>query len=115
MEACFRCFDEDHPSMPGRLSTGSDVTRAEAFSSRKPRTFMFYVVCDVSRSMWDHSFGNGGQLPYDVLGDALPEVLQELDDNEQVRDIGRISIISFSDQAQVVVPLKHLRTVKAVP
>lgn len=86
-----------------------------AFRERKRRTFMFYIVCDVSRSMWDPKYVDSPVTPYEVITDALPDLIDALDDDEQVRDIGRLSLVTFADEAQTVVPLTALRDVKAVP
>jgi len=86
-----------------------------AFRERKRRTFMFYIVCDVSRSMWDAEYLGAPVTPYEVITDALPDLIDALEDDEQVRDIGRLSLVTFADKAQTVVPLTPVRDVKAVP
>ncbi len=92
-----------------------DVSNGRAFSNRKRKAFLFYLVCDVSRSMWDPAYSDSSLTPYEVIADALTDLVEALDDDEQVRDIGRLSMIAFADDAQQVVPLTPLRQIKAIP
>jgi uncharacterized protein YegL len=73
----------------------------------RPRVFPFYVVCDVSKSMWDprrHPPAHGPS-PFDVLQDSIPQLLFEVEINTLAKDAARISVISFADDARMVLPL----------
>jgi uncharacterized protein YegL len=59
----------------------------------------FYLVCDVSRSMTT-------SMP--ALNQALQALRREIVSHPVVDDVARICVISFSDTAQVVVPLGQM-------
>lgn len=68
----------------------------------------FYVVIDVSYSMQDE----------DAIGQAnniLPEVIDAIDQNHALGDLVRLGVVTFSDEAQVVLPLGDLRAVEHIP
>jgi uncharacterized protein YegL len=74
----------------------------------RERVFPFYVVCDVSESMWNTAAGRtGARTPYDVLSDAVPELLWELQTDPTVCDAALVSVLSFSSTVQVVLPLSR--------
>lgn len=85
------------------------------------RVFPFYVVCDVSRSMWDPDFlgltgprrgpGHVDVLtPFQQIEQSLPGLIETLEDDISVRDTAHISVIAFGDQPQVVLPLTPLNS-----
>jgi hypothetical protein len=69
----------------------------------RERAFPFYVVCDVSQSMWDPAFQPPGQLvlPFDVLREAIPNLLFGLERNATVAEAAMISVITFADAPHV--------------
>src|SRR4051794_36560428 len=80
----------------------------------------FYIVCDVSRSMWDPGMNSGtSTTPHLVTSHALPDMLQQLEDDPYARDTAHLAIVTFADDVEVVLPLTHLRqqiqTVPQVP
>lgn len=83
------------------------------------RVFPFYVVCDVSRSMWDPEFieqsGSAwssaigvASTPFQQIEESLPGLVETLEDDISIRDTAHISVIAFGDHAQVVLPLTPL-------
>lgn len=80
----------------------------------RPRAWAFYIVCDVSNSMWREDGASGRLTPYQTISDSLPQLVRDLNDDEQARDIAHISVVSFSDGIQEIVPLTRLRDVKAL-
>jgi uncharacterized protein YegL len=97
---------------PGYL--GIDQAPVEA-----QRVFPFYVVSDVSRSMWDPAFSPGQPMtPLDVVEQALPDLLDTLEDDPIARDTAHLSLIAFGDTAVPVLPmtpLKHINSIPALP
>ncbi|RKS68906.1 uncharacterized protein YegL [Actinomadura pelletieri DSM 43383] len=67
----------------------------------------FYLVCDESWSM-------SGE-PIDAINDSLPKLHEEIGSNPVVADKTRFCLISFSQQAQVLLPLSDLSEVTAIP
>lgn len=80
------------------------------------RVFPFYVVCDVSKSMWDPSFSNGQPVtPLSVIEDALPDMLMVLEDDPVACDTAHLGIVAFGDAPQVVLPLTPLAHDPMIP
>lgn len=69
---------------------------------------LFYLVCDESGSMGD----NGG---IDEINRALPELHATLAADPLVVDKSRLSIIAFSDTAEVILPLSRVIDVVDMP
>ncbi len=65
---------------------------------RSGDVLLFYVVCDESVSMSQ----NGG---IEVINQSLPEFHAQLVQDPLVVDKSRISIIAFSDSAEVILPM----------
>src|ERR1700749_4922477 len=79
-------------------ATGEQV--AEQHGAEEGALVMpFYLVCDVSQSM-------AGALP--ALNQALLGLRQAIVNEPVVDDVARICIMTFSDTAQVVVPLGQM-------
>jgi uncharacterized protein YegL len=105
--------------VPAAVSTGSDEKRGEhmtdlvkmrlnreltAISDRpvrasdKLRKLPFYLVCDVSLSMADE-----GRIQ--AVNDAILEISETLADEPLLADLAYFSVIDFSDDSTVVIPL----------
>lgn len=69
---------------------------------------LFYIVCDESGSMGD----NGGIAEINA---ALPELHAAIATDPLVVDKSRLSIIAFSDQAEVILPLCKVTDVVEMP
>ncbi len=69
---------------------------------------LFYIVCDESGSMGP----NGG---IDAINQALPELHSTLAADPLVVDKSRLSIIAFSDTAEVILPLSRVTDVADMP
>ncbi|MGV9713224.1 vWA domain-containing protein [Gordonia sp. NPDC003424] len=96
-----------------RSENGFGIIPSEKNSTR---VFAFYVVCDVSRSMWDPQFTESQHLtPISVIEDALPDMLSVLEDDPTVRDTAHLSVLAFGDTAKVVVPLTPLSDDPSIP
>lgn len=67
----------------------------------------FYLVCDESYSM-------AGE-PLREINDQLPEIFNEIASNPTVADKARLCVISFSNTAEVVIPLADLNDVQQLP
>ncbi|MET3805286.1 hypothetical protein ABIB25_002287 [Nakamurella sp. UYEF19] len=85
------------------------------------RVFPFYVVCDVSRSMWDPDFletpgvRRGSRhldvlTPFQQIEQSLPGLIETLEDDISVRDTAHVSVIAFGDEPQTVLPLTPLNS-----
>jgi uncharacterized protein YegL len=72
----------------------------------RERVFPFYVVCDVSESMWKVP-GPTGRTPYDVLADAVPELLWELQTDPTVCDAALVGVVAFGSEVVEVLPLSR--------
>lgn len=68
----------------------------------------FYIVIDVSYSM-----NENGSI--DQANDLVKSVRDAIASNPVLADLVRIGVISFSDEAEVVIPLGDLRNVDHVP
>lgn len=66
----------------------------------------FYIVCDVSASM--HSRRIGIKTPYDAMQEALVHLINFADDNIEVSQIAHLGLLTFADDAQVVLPLRKM-------
>ena len=64
----------------------------------------FYAVLDCSSSMWH----GDGATPYGAMVEGLQGLMDFAADNVAVSDIARFGIITFSDTAQVALPLSAL-------
>ena len=72
------------------------------------RVWQFYVVCDVSESMWDEQRWRNGDSPLDVMNTSLSLMLESLNDHHEAAAIGRISIITFHETAATHYPLTRI-------
>lgn len=80
------------------------------------RAFPFYIVCDVSRSMWDPSFSAQQPVtPLSVVEDALPDMLTVLEDDPVACDTAHLSIVAFGDSPQMTLPLTPLTHDPIIP
>ncbi|PWK65219.1 uncharacterized protein YegL [Streptomyces sp. CG 926] len=94
---------------------------AEASDGRE-RAFPFYVVCDVSQSMWKEGVykpsGDAGRLagrtPYDALCEAVPDLLWKLQLDATACDAAHISVVTFAESPRTVVPLARPDTVNHI-
>ncbi|MFA1538498.1 vWA domain-containing protein [Actinomadura monticuli] len=71
----------------------------------RERAFPFYVVCDVSQTMWDPDFNTSARIPLDVLQDAVPDLIYRAELDQTICDAALISVIEFSSRAEVLLPL----------
>ncbi|WP_170322900.1 vWA domain-containing protein [Acrocarpospora macrocephala] len=70
----------------------------------RPRAFPFYIVCDVSHSMWAER--SDGPAPWDSLAPCVRKLLFELESSSpEVSEAAHVSIVAFHDQAEVILPL----------
>jgi uncharacterized protein YegL len=67
----------------------------------------FYLVCDESASMTG--------APIDAINKSLPEIHQEIGGNPVVADKTRFCLISFSHEAEVLLPLSDLSDITSMP
>ena len=72
------------------------------------RVLPFYIVCDESASM----AYNGG---INAINKALPELHESVASNPLVNDKARIGLISFSDDAEVLLQVSALADVEDMP
>lgn len=66
----------------------------------------FYVVCDVSESMW--GLQTSTITPFEAMQEALLELADFPDDHIEVADIAHLGVLTFADDTQVVQPLSKM-------
>ena len=71
------------------------------------QVFPFYLLCDTSKSM------AGERIR--AVNDGLPEIQAEILDDPIVEAKARVSVISFSTEANVDLPLTRLADIEAMP
>ena len=77
----------------------SDVKPASFPADQGQPVMPFYMVCDVSYSM-------SGEM--DALNDSLLRLRAEIIRKPAVDDVARLGVITFSDTAEVLLPLGQL-------
>lgn len=77
-------------------------------SNAGQEVLLFYIVCDESASM----SSNGG---IDTINASLPELHATLVSDPLVVDKTRLSIIAFSDSAEVILPLSKATDIVDMP
>ncbi|WP_433634451.1 vWA domain-containing protein [Nocardia sp. CA-120079] len=95
-----------------REDTRFQLTQAGVSASR---VFPFYVVCDVSRSMWDPAWTNQKITPLETVEQALPDMLNVLEEDPTTYDTAHLSVVAFGDSAVAVLPLTPLRIDPSIP
>jgi uncharacterized protein YegL len=73
----------------------------------------FYIVCDVSSSMWDEAvyrdaWGAGGS-PHRIITESLSLLIDEIYDDDEAQAHSHIGVVTFADVATVHLPLRHVR------
>lgn len=66
----------------------------------------FYVVCDVSESMW--GLQTSTMSPFEAMQEALLELADFPDDHIEVSDIAHLGVLTFADDTEVVQPLSKM-------
>lgn len=79
------------------------------------KIFPFYVVCDVSRSMWDPKFTDGPTTPLSVVEDALPDMLSALEEDPTAQETAYLGIVAFGETPISVLPLTPLSEEPTIP
>jgi uncharacterized protein YegL len=79
------------------------------------KIFPFYVVCDVSRSMWDPEFNDGPTTPLSIVEDALPDMLSALEEDPTAQETAYLGIVAFGDSPVLVLPLTPLADEPTIP
>lgn len=81
----------------------------------KPEAWPFYVVCDVSSSMWHEEFHPGNDYtPWNIMSDGLGALLDEIDRSPSAHDICHLSVIAFGERVETVLPLTQFHDDKVV-
>lgn len=78
----------------------------------KPRAFPFYIVCDVSASMWRNW---PRPTPFDILSQCVGELLTELEADVTIGEATWVSVVTFADNLEVALPLIHPGDAHVVP
>lgn len=72
------------------------------------KVWPFYVVYDVSYSMWNpDAFGD--YTPWHVMRDSLADLIYEINYSPAARDICHLGVFAFSEDVKTVLPLTPLR------
>lgn len=113
-------FGPSHDSQAGRLVTAiqrllktpmnaaQSINRPAETPAFPGRQIMpLYFVCEESASMVG--------APIDAINHSLPELHAEIGSSPVVADKTRFCLISFSDEAEVLLPLSDLSNVSAMP
>ena len=97
-----------------RIESSSFEVRSTAVGAS--RVFPFYVVCDVSQSMWEPRFNEGqAVMPLSIVEDALPDMLSVLEDDPTAHDTAHLGVVAFGDSPVSVLPLTPLASDPAIP
>ncbi|MFC6079839.1 vWA domain-containing protein [Sphaerisporangium aureirubrum] len=100
---------------PRHQATSPYPAYVEPVNGLRPRAFPFYIVCDVSQSMWAPR-PDGKPAPFDYLAPCVREMLFELEaDDPEVSEAAHVSIIAFHDRAELVLPLTRPCNANEVP
>ncbi|MFJ2890584.1 hypothetical protein ACIO53_31475 [Streptomyces sp. NPDC087305] len=66
----------------------------------------FYVVCDVSQSMWHKNWHPNESLsPHYIMNSSFAGMMEAIDRDISARHIAHLSVIAFHNMATVVTPL----------
>jgi uncharacterized protein YegL len=66
----------------------------------------FYVVCDVSMSMWHEKWHPvEAQSPLYIMNASFPGMMAAIDEDVSARHIAHVSVIAFHNTTRVVTPL----------
>jgi uncharacterized protein YegL len=95
-----------------RSETGYGISSSGVNASR---VFPFYIVCDVSRSMWDPAFTGQAVTPLSVVEDALPDMLNVLEEDPVACDTAHLGIVAFGDSPRLILPLTPLADDPSIP
>lgn len=109
----YRCFHGD-PHLERGWQVASSSKRIISAGTAKPRAWPFYIVCDVSQSMWHKPDPSAGETPFETVDRSLPKLIKELNVDDQARDVAHLCVLAFADAVQEVLPLTRLRNVKAI-
>jgi uncharacterized protein YegL len=85
----------------------TDTDIAESGETGGIAVLPFYVVCDESSSMIGESI--------DAINKGLKQLFQAIHNDPVVDAKARVGIISFNDQAKVILPLSQLTTITSIP
>lgn len=85
--------------------TGSARVQRPKAGLRLPTAWPFYVIYDVSESMWHSKFHHTDYTPWHVMRDGLADLLAEIDFEPSAKDCCHLSVVAFSDQVEVILPL----------
>ena len=85
----------------------TDTDIAESGETGGIAVLPFYVVCDESSSMSGDSI--------EAINKGIKTLLQAIHNDPVVDAKARVGIISFNDQAKVILPLSQLTTITSVP
>lgn len=83
-------------------------------NKKLPEAWPFYIVYDVSQSMWDPAV-HGGYTPWHVMRDSVPDLIREVSYIPQAKDTCHTCLITFADDAKVLLPLTRLSQKLVVP
>lgn len=81
--------------------------------SNRPRACPFYIVCDVSQSMWQET-AEHEVTPYNVLSACVDQLLFKIEANPTVNEAAHISVMSFADETHTVLPLAKLENTQTI-
>lgn len=71
----------------------------------------FYIVCDISSSMWDEEYADtwdDGVSPWQRMTQELNKLLEHLEEHDDSRDVAHVSVVEFADRASVKLELTKI-------
>ena len=74
----------------------------------------FYVVFDVSQSMWDPERWRGRRSPHAIMNDSLALIMDSLRENFDAMSIGWLGIVTFANDASTAYPLRPIKETRAI-
>jgi uncharacterized protein YegL len=106
--------------LSGRLVTEEDIMNASTrldgyeFEQTEPgRAWPFYIVFDVSKSMWGPHWE--GTSPHAIMNDSLAMMTDTLSEHEAADAVCWLEVVTFAEEARTLFPLSAINQPHHMP